>query len=285
MKRNTILLVAVLLLSSSLHAADIVSDVRAGSGGYDNSNGGYFELGVGQNFIANSNGARSFSNILLAGAYRYRGFFGEAIHPGLSLDGSHATGLTLGVNLWGNDQWVVDFLAVSTSDRLTSRVNNVDFSESEDSERDREVNSRDTIYTGTGVRITGYFGDTLLQFRLSDDIYNGRGVTGSARLGYSRQVKNWSFHGVLSADYTSRETGQYWYGVSAEEASTLFPQYDVRSSTTSYAVAIGATYPVRENVVFRSAASYSLLDDEVARSPFQQGNYRIRWDTSLSYVF
>lgn len=280
------LVLAVLLTTwSHVHAADIASDVRTGSGGYDNSNGGYFELGVGQYLFANSDAAHSYSNILLAGAYRYQGFFFEAIRPGISLDGSHANGLSLGVNLWGNDRWVVDFLGVSTTQKLSTRVSKIDFSESEDPERDREVNSRDSIYLGSGIRLTGYLGNTLLQFRLSDDIYKGRGITGAARIGYSQQVKNWNFHGILSAEYTSRETGQYWYGVSADEASTLFPQYDIHSSTTSYLIEIGATYPVLENVVFRSAASYSLLDDEVAKSPLQEGDHRVQWNTSLSYVF
>lgn len=284
MIRHYLILVAAMTVSSSLHAADIASDVQAGLGGYDNSDGGYFEFGVGLNLNANEEAIKLNADILLAGAYRYRRFFFEAIRPGFSLSGGHATGLTLGVNVWGNDRWVVDFLGVSTSQKF-SRLSRIDFSESEDSERDRDVFFRDSVYTGAGVRLTGYLGDTVLQFRLSDDVYRGKGVTGSARAGYSRQVNNWNIHSVLSANYTSQKTGQYWYGVSADEASTFIPQYDIRSPTMSYSAEIGATYPVRENVVFRSTARYSQLDNEVANSPLQEGDFRVRWNTSLSYVF
>jgi len=65
----------------------------------------------------------------------------------------------------------------------------------------------------------------------------------------------------------------------------LFAQYDVRSSTTSYSAELGATYPVNENLIFRSTARYTHLDNEVTNSPLQDGDFRLGWSTSLSYVF
>jgi len=286
MKTIFFLLMVTLVGSGSGHAADIATDVRAGSGGYNNNDGGYFEFGVGLNLSASTDGARIKTDVLLAGAYRYRGFFIEAISPGISSNGGAVGGLTLGVNLWRNGQWAVDLLGASTSTgRPTGRLGRVDFSDSDDPESDREVFERDSFYSGAGARLTGYFGDTIFQFRVVDDFYDSNGITSSARIGYSRQVRNWNIHGVASVSHASQKTSQYWYGVSTEEASSFLPQYDVSSSTISYSAEIGATYPVRENLVFRSTARYTQLDDEVTNSPLQDGEFRVRWNTSLSYVF
>lgn len=287
MKQIYFVLVAILVGSSNGHAADIATDVRAGSGGYNNNDGGYFEFGVGLNLSASADGARIKTDVLLAGAYRYRGFFLEAISPGVSSNGGAVAvgGLTLGVNLWRNDQWAVDLLGASTTWRPTSRIGEVDYSDSDNPESDREVFKRDSFYSGAGARLTGYFGDTIFQFRLVDDFYDGSGITSSARIGYSRQVRNWNYHGVASVNHASQKTSQYWYGVSADEASNFLPLYDVPTSTISYSAEIGATYPVRENLVFRSTARYTQLDDKVTKSPLQDGDFRLRWNTSLSYVF
>jgi len=286
MKRFFLAAVAALLFSSSAHAADIASDVRAGSGSLDNSDGGYFELGVNLSLNAHREGARMNSGILLAGAYRYRGLFFEALNPGVSLPSGQIAGITLGFNLWRNNRWAVDLLGASTTQRGTvGKTLEVENFDSTDVERENDVIERSNFYNGAGVRLTGYFGNTLFQYRLVNDIHGGNGVTSSARIAYSRLVRNWNFHSVISANYVSQETGQYWYGISDEEASTRFEQYDVDSSTIAYSAEFGVTYPLRESVVFRSTARYTQFADEVAKSPLQESEFGLHWRTSLSYVF
>jgi len=285
MKQIVFTLAVVIYFSSNVYAAEIARDVQAGTGDYRNKNGGYFEFGVGLNLLANTEAIVMKNDFLLAGAYRYRRFFVEAISPGISLDDGTIGGLTLGVNIWRDERWAIDLLGANTTQRPASRISKIDYSNSDDPEKDRDVFERDSFYSGAGVRLTGYFGNTILQFRVVDDVYKNNGITSSARIGYSRQVKNWNYHGVVSAAHASRETGQYWYGVSAEEASSLLPQYDVSSPVISYSAELGATYPVRENVVFRSTARYTQFDDAVTDSPLQEGDFRLRWNSSLSYVF
>jgi len=285
MKQIYLMATVAAIFVSGAHAADISTDIRAGSGGPDYSDGGYFEFGVGLNNLIGSGGARFRTEALLSASYRYRGFFFEA--SDLARQGSNGAvdGINMGLNLWLNDRWAFDLLAASATARSASIKRTVSFATSPDPEREEAVLSRNTYYRGAGIRLTGYFGNTLFQYRLVDDIDDGNGITSSARVGYSRQVQNWSIHGVLGATYTSQETGQYWYGVSAEEASTRFPQYDVGSSTINFLGEVGASYPLRENVVFRSTAYLTKFDDDIAKSPLQDGEYSLRWNTSLSYVF
>lgn len=285
MKGTYLVSAIALLFIGNAHAADIASEVRSGTNGPNNADGGYLEFGVDLKLRANNEGAIIKAGPLLAGAYRYRGFFFEALTPGAQLPGGPIGGVTLGYNLWHNDQWAVDLLGASSTWGLSLDRIVKDVPDSQNTARDRAVWQRNSFYNGAGLRVTGYFGDTIFQYRLVSDTHGGKGITSSARLGYSQQVKNWNFHGVLSANYTSQKTGQYWFGVSDEEATTRFPQYDVDTSTISYSAEIGATYPVRENVVFRSTARYTELADAITRSPIVEGEASVRWDTSLSYVF
>jgi len=277
----------VLLFATSADAADIASDVSAGSGAPNNSNGGYFEFGVDMNLLATSEGGMLNAGVLLAGAYRYRGFFFEAVSPGVSLNDESGgiSGISAGFNLWRNNQWTLDLLAASSTWRLSTGKIKTSPNDSSESELEKAVLDRDTFYNGAGIRLTGYYDDTIFQFRLVDDTHGGKGIIGSARIGYSRQFKNWNLHSFVGATYISEETGQYWYGVSDDEASERFPEYQVGSSAFVYTGEIGATYPLRENVIFRSTARYTRSDSEIANSPLQEGDFGIRWNNSLSYVF
>ena len=282
-------IVAALFVVSSAHAADMASDARAKSGGSDNSDGGYFEFGVNLNLLINSDRADSDVVTLktvgvLAGAYRYRRFFFEAFNPASKINDADAGVITLGVNIWRNDQWTVDLIGLSFRERFSRQTLRVVDSNSSNQELERALLNRNSNYKGAGVRLTGYFGNTIFQYRLENDSA-GNGITNSARIGYSQQVKNWNFHGFVSANHLSQETGQYWYGVSEEEASARFPSYKVQASTMSYSGEIGASFPVRDNIVFRSATRYTQFADAIAKSPTQADDFEFSWTNSLSYVF
>jgi len=284
LKRLFLTCAVAALFAASAHSADIERDVRTGRIGVNNGNGGYFEFGVDLNLRAFRERAFLNPGVVLAGAYRYRGLFFEALSPSAELPSGPFGGISLGYTLWRNDQWTVDFLGVNATSRLaTGRENDIE--NSPDPARERAILERRTFYNGAGIRLTGYFGNTIFQYRLVTDTHGGNGITSSARLGYSRQVRNWNFHGVIKADFTSQETGQFWYGISEEEASERLEAFDVNSSTINYSAEIGATYPVRENVVYRSIMRYTELDDALARSPIQDSEFIYRWSNSISYVF
>ena len=285
LKRLFFTCIAAGFFSASSQAADIERDVRTGPGGVDYSDGGYFEFGVDLNFRFFRERAFAGPGVVLAGAYRYRGLFFEALSPSAELPAGPIGGVSLGYTLWRNDQWAVDFLGVNATSRMATGRDHDDIDNSPDPVREKAILERRTFYNGAGVRLTGYFGNTIFQYRLVTDTHGGKGITSSARLGYSRQLRNWNYHGVVSANYTSQETGQYWYGISEEESSTRLEAYDVNASTMNYSAEIGATYPVRKNVVFRSTMRYNELDDAIVRSPIQDSDFIVRWSNSISYVF
>ncbi len=284
LKQFILTCVAIGLYVANVHAADIKRGVRTGSGGVDNSDGGYFEFGVDLNLRVFRERAFFGAGVVLAGDYRYRGLFFEALSPSAELPAGPFGGISIGYTLWNNDQWAVDVLGVNATSRLATGGRN-DIENSPDPLRENAILGRRSFYNGAGVRFTGYFGNIIFQYRLVTDTHGGNGITSSARLGYSRQVRNWNYHGVISANYTSQETGQYWYGISEEEASMRLEAYDVNSSTVNYSAEIGAAYPVRENVVFRSTMHYTEFEDAIARSPIQDSDFIYSWSNSLSYVF
>lgn len=284
MKLLTIALAAAIVFASSTQAADIANDVRKGSNGPDSSDGGYLEVGVTM-FIHEVNTREGNFDLfggfglVLAGAYRYKGFFAEASQG--SVDG-----LNLGYNVWNGDGWAVDILGASVKGNITTGRDDVNLASLADNEREQAVLDRDTFYNGAGVRVTGYLGNAIFQYRLVTDTHNKNGVTSSARIGYSRQLRNWNFHSVIGVDYASKQTSQYWYGVSEEEASARFAQSDV-SSSINYSVEVGATYPISENIVFRTTARDIKrdIDSDATNVPSRNGLFGARINTSISYVF
>ncbi|MGI9295452.1 MAG: MipA/OmpV family protein [Pseudomonadales bacterium] len=276
-----LMLVTTLLVDPAI-AADIASDVRSGGGVPDTSDGGYFEIGVAAGYLANPRVNDDDDEgwevgLSLAGGYRYKGFFVEASQGTFD-------GLNLGYNLWNNKHWSVDLLASSLNGDIdTDNADRIDNRLTE-AQRDKELIDRDTFYSGAGIRLTGYYDDYILQYRFVTDTHGGNGVTSTARLGKSWQVKNWNFHGVVSAEYTSATTNRYWLGISAAEATTRFPEYDPGASV-SFNAEVGVTYPLSKDWVFRSFARFGLLPDEQKNSPLADDDQWVLFLNSISYVF
>lgn len=282
MKQILFLTLVTALLTEQVFAADIATDVRSGKGVPDNSNGGYFEIGPSASYGANSRVDDDDDEgygigVELGGAYRYKGFF-------IELSQGTFDGLNLGYNFWNNQHWSVDLLASSfngsidtdNADRIDSRLT--------EAQRDAELVDRDTFYSGAGIRVTGYYGDYILQYRLITDTHGGNGVVSTARLGKSWQVKNWNFHGIVNAQYTSATTNRYWFGIDAEEATTRFPEHDPNASV-SFSAEVGVTYPLGKDWVFRSFARYGLLSDDAKDSPLTDDDHWALFVNSISYVF
>jgi len=278
MKYLNLVLVLAVLCFNTAYAADIAEAVRTGTSGPEDSDGGYFELGIGLNtWHIDGEDLKAGFAVYTAGAYRYRGFFIEAVH-------GSTDGVNLGYNLWNNRQWSIDVLGASVTSvgKLGKPLKNAN---SPDARRENAVLNRDITYIGAGIRLTRYFDNVILQYRLVSDIH-GNGITSTARLGYSRQIKNWNFHSILSARFVSQETSRYLYGIAEDEASMRYPEYDL-GSTIQYAGEIGLSYPLAQNLVFRTTGGYVQFDNDVANSPVQDGNgkFSIRLNSSISYVF
>jgi len=271
-----VFLIAITGIGNPAVAADIVTDVRAESTGPDIRDGGFFEFGVSLNQFTDGEGLSARFAPVIGFAYRKRGFFAES-HLS-STDATH-----LGYNLWNNNRWSFDLIGLSGSVSRRGRSREVE-DDSSDVRGDKAILNRPTLYSGTGIRLTGYFGNAVFQFRLVDDLINHNGVTSTARIGYNRQLKNWNVHGILSASYASKEANDFWYGVDDDKATERFTPYKPDSSF-EFSAELGASYPINEHVVFRSILQYKPFSNEIVNSPLVDSDFAVRSITSLNYVF
>ncbi len=265
------------------NADDIARDVRHSGSGPDNSNGGYFELGFGLTyfvdpFIQEDEDCGSHTvcpTLLIGGSYHYRGAF-------IELADTTADGLNLGYSLWGNARWTVDFIGLNVFGDIhlepDKKKADTEF------QRDYDLLYRSRLTFGTGTRVTGYFDNSIAQFRLLTDLFSGHGFVSSLRLGHSWQYRNWNFHSILSADWFSSEMVNYWVGVTDAEATARFPTYRA-SSTVFFSGELGLAYPVTEHWVARAYMRYSPLSSTISDSPLVDEKYGSVAAMALSYAF
>ncbi len=270
-----------LLAPSFLFAQDIAKTVREGQ--QPLVSGGYFEVGVGGGYVHNPYVNEDvysddyFLELDIAGEYRFRNLFFEA---------SQGTqdGLNFGYTLWHNDDWLVDLLAASISGSLSDLDDATIHPDDNEATRNEKLEHGDTVYIGAGVRVTHYFDKYVLQYRLVSDIYDKNGLVSTLRFGRGWQVQGWHLHYILSAQYTSQETNDYWFGVTETESTTRFPTYEP-SAGMSYSALFGITRPITESWVFRGYAGYLALPSTVRSSPLV---YDHNWSTviaTINYVF
>lgn len=270
------------LLNPAVQAEDIARDIRGNSGAPNHSDGGYFELGLGaayvvDPFLAEYDDCDSHGvcpTVSVSGAYRYRGGF-------IELADATYDGLNLGYNLWDNQHWAIDLLGVNLFGEPSS-----DDKSSDDPERQKELDlmQRSRLFLGTGTRITGYFANTIVQFRAVGDISGNHGFASSMRLGQSWQVRNWNFHGVVSLDWLSSKASNYWIGIQAHEATANYPAYTTGASTY-LSGEIGLTYPIATHWVGRAFLRYSDLPKNVTNSPLIDENHATAIAATVSYAF
>ncbi len=266
----------------SVFAADIVTDVRSG-GVRSTNDGGYLEIGFVGGYIHNP-----FENISIdsddfaatidvGGEYRYKDFFVEA---------SQGTqdGFNLGYSLWSNEHWTVDVLGASINGVLSDRDDGDIRADDDEATRDAKLRDRDTFYIGAGVRITRYFENYVLQYRLVSDIFDGNGVVSTLRFGRGWQIRNWNFHTILSAEYSSEETNQYRFGITELEQTSRHPRY-APGASLNYSALFGVARPLSENWVLRGFAGYVYLPDEIRDSPLVSDHDFSIAVVAINYVF
>lgn len=277
-------LLLILCMSTIVNAADIARGVQTGDSSPDSSNGGYFELGVGLALFTNPFVLKEEDDehcecpgILLGSAYRHNGAF-------IELASDSYDGISLGYTVWENSTWSMDVLVANLQGDLRyNKREELDENLSE-AEKDALLIDRSRGYLGAGIRMTGYFGNYIAQFRVVSDYYDNNGVMSTLRIGRYWQVRNWNFHSIISAQYFSEKTSEYWIGVSEEESTTRFPAYDATQSLY-FTAEVGAALPLTEHWVARSSLRYGPLSSEIIASPLIDENYDALLVFSASYAF
>lgn len=276
------------ILAASLIAgtsfADIARDIREGGAPIRND-GGYLELGLGYQYLNNSRIENDDCDddcdgeaqvLLLSGAYSYKGVFIEFTFDSVE-------DANIGFNFLNTEHWSWDLLASNSGDIRGVDDSKFDILSLTNAEKDLALIDRDTDYGGAGIRATGYWGDTIFQYRLVAGT-GKKGITSSARLGRSWQAKNWNFHAIASAGYNSKKTNQYLFGVTPDEATERFSEYSPDASVTFSADA-GVSYPLSKRFVWRSFVRESIQPGTIKDSPLIDGTHDLTFITLINFVF
>ena len=266
------------------YGTDFSTNVRSGSNSLDFETGGYLELAglVGYentafDVCASCDGSGAISGLVFSGEYRYKRAFVEASL--MTLDG-----LNLGITLLARQHWSLDFLAASAFGELVDDDFESDFANLSEEEKNKRINERETFFNGTGMRLTTYYYDVIMQFMLLKDTHGGNGVLADVKIGQSWQYRNWNYHGIFNVKWGTDEVGDYWLGVDDAHATERFPAHKAGSGFF-YLAELGVTYPISQNWVFRSVYRYGMLDSESRKSPRVDGRYNAVLALSISYVW
>lgn len=279
---------AVLLCSRGAFAVEVSSDIANDTKTDSSSrhaNGGFFELGLVLN------GGRSIWHQLdpeesddfelgvgleISAGYRYGRLFFEASENSFG-------GLNAGITLAESEHWDVDLLLANISGTVTIESDEPPTPVTE-LERNEAILDRDSLYIAAGGRLTGFFGNNLLQLRVLSDWYDGNGLLGSVRVGKQWQLGNWNAQTIAGVRYYSGKFSDYQYGVDADEQSVRFPAYKAGSAWIPE-VEFGLSVPVRENWVYASKIRYTQFPDEVTDSPLINRDDAVYLSTGFHYVF
>ncbi|PUA28557.1 MAG: hypothetical protein B0W54_19165 [Cellvibrio sp. 79] len=258
-------------------AGDLSSDVRKGTSGPDNSNGGYFEVGVGLSTYTNpvvgmpegnEKGEVHTEGFLdISARYQYRCLFAELFSQSLEQ-------FTMGCNFYNGNNWSLDWVGMAPHDGMSEEESN-DY---------RGLNKRRDDFM-SGLRTTAYFGNYIVQMHALVDISDTHhGELYSLKLARHWQYRNWTVHGIVGATYRSQQITDYYFSIDESEASEKYPQFDARASM-AYVAEVGASYPLNEKWVFRSLIRRINLDSRAMESPLILDDHGQMIATSVSYVF
>ena len=132
--------------------------------------------------------------------------------------------------------------------------------------------------------MTGYFGNGIAQFRWVTDYFENSGELGSARLGRQWQRGNWNLHGYVGLRYYSSSINNYWFGVTADDATERYPVY-VPGNALLPEAEVGASYPLTRDWVLASQLRYLRYTDTIVDSPLVESPHDVTVSLDIKYVF
>lgn len=268
-------------------AGDIGNDIRDAEPSPSSENGGFLELGLIATF------GRGIEAQLVEGddteyelrinlhpsinaGYRYNRLFVEASDSGFD-------GLNLGATLFANKTWSVDLLLANIAGEITIESDEPPAPVTEE-ERNSALLERDSLFIAAGTRVTGYFGDNIVQLRLVSDWYDDNGIQGSARVGRQVQLGNWNLQGIIGARYYSPRFNNYLYGVSSEDQTNRFSEYRAGNAWIPE-IELGASVPINKDWVFSSRLRMRRYPNSITDSPLVAENTDATLITGVHYVF
>lgn len=266
-------------------AGDIANEIKDVDEPSLSENGGFLELGVVLDFrksafeqedVADNDDVMVDANLSISAGYRYKRVFIEATESGFD-------GLNFGVTLLERERWTVDMLLANIAGNITVESDEPPPPMTE-AERNQAILDRDSLFIAAGTRVTGYFGESILQFRVVSDWYDGNGLQGSARVGRQWQLGNWKLQGIVGARVYSQRFSNYLFGISTEEESLRFPAYRAGSAVIPEGE-LALTIPLSKNWVYVSRLGFRSYPGSVTSSPLIANSGTHYLNAGFHYVF
>ncbi|AWB66387.1 hypothetical protein C2869_08075 [Saccharobesus litoralis] len=269
------------LASLTAQSNDINQSITQGVRSADSEQGGFLDVGLGIGIYRNPiygypEGNRAGNLLTQTGAYlningryQYKDFFVEAFSESVS-------GFNLGYRLLNDESWAAEAILSPIFGYLGK----------DDSDDWQNLREREGDFAA-GVRLSYYRNANIFQVRLLSDISGQHyGESASLFVGRSWQKRNWNYHALLGATYTSAAVYNHFLGVSEQEAANNSDLTAYQAGAgVDFTFEIGVAYPISEDWVFRSNYRYLSLADAVADSPLTVRDDAHILLTSLSYVF
>ena len=260
-------------LASTVMASGITRDIREGASAEETrEDGGYFEIGLGHYsrnatiFKGNEDDSKHGFGARINAGYQWKGLF---------VDLNDDDGFSFGYNALNTKHWSYDLVA-GTIQEISNDQSDLFVS----------LNKRQSAST-LGLRATGFYGKNIFQVEVRDARNNEfNGFSASALAGTSWQIRNWNTHVIAGIHYSSSTINNYYWGVTPEEVSADFSEYEADASTT-FSTEFGVTYPISESWVFRGKVNYVYGSKEFANSPLRADDTKhfVGTSASISYVF
>ena len=257
---------AIALGVSSYSHAENIGDLGSKQG---EESAGYFQVGLGGGWADRplEGDFNGFGGLVIEGRYKWKGAFVE-----LTSDSIGVPGFAIGYELWENQNWAVDLVAIP----VVGELNPWDIERLEDS----NLRKRDGL-TLTGIRATRFFEDFIVQSHL---LPIGRGTVASLAVGKFWQIKNLNLSALGALRYNSEEVNRRSWDVRPIEASAEFPEYQSGSDVNAV-FQLRAEYPITENWVAESTLFYSRVGDAIYESPLVSKRHAKGVSFEIGYVF
>lgn len=247
-------------LSSSANDFEAKQALDESAEAEENYNGGFLNIGLGYKFAETPyNEGVNGTSLFVNGRFQWEGLFVEAFFGA----NERNEGLSIGYNFYDTEYWNFDINTILAHDGVYNEVY----------DDDKIFYQQFDSATMVGLRATGHYGQTTMQFfvapylidtEVNDEV--DKSFYASAWLGHSWQIKNWSIHGSVGLEYRSGDLIDYYYGISSEEATANFGQYQA-SSGIDLTTQIRASYPFSKAWSIESYLRYTDLSDSISDSP------------------
>lgn len=240
-KKLSFVAILSVAFSSLTHSADIARELRSNAD-KNSVPENFFEIGINAGVgigssLTEEDGKGAGIGIHSSGSYNWNNFF---IDVGMET----SEPVVIGYNAYNSDNWTFDLMLGAGDSGI-----------SEDTD-DRFIGiTKRQSSTMLGGRLTGYFGQNILQVSLKHDVRGkSKGTVASALIGRNWQAGDWNFHGLVGLTLADAKYNDYYLGVSdAEAAITDFEAYEGKASV-SFNSSVGVTYPISESWEFRATA-------------------------------